>query len=66
MSLYDDLPPATAKSDLPVGWKKQQSSSRPGKFYYINIYTQESQWDKPTEPAPKKRAKEDEAEPSFS
>lgn len=36
--------------ELPEGWEKRVSRSS-GKEYYLNLYTKESQWDRPTEPA---------------
>nr|CAG4716060.1 unnamed protein product [Naegleria fowleri] len=36
---------------LPEGWRMKESSSRPGTFYYINKYTNETQWERPTKPA---------------
>ncbi|KAL3870655.1 hypothetical protein ACJMK2_038702 [Sinanodonta woodiana] len=33
--------------DLPDGWERRVSRST-GKEFYLNIYTKESQWDKPT------------------
>ena len=38
-------------SQLPDGWREKQSSSRPGKVYYINQYTRETTWDFPSKPA---------------
>ncbi|XP_017030277.1 putative peptidyl-prolyl cis-trans isomerase dodo [Drosophila kikkawai] len=37
---------------LPEGWEKRTSRST-GLSYYLNVYTKESQWDQPTEPAKK-------------
>ncbi|XP_043658343.1 putative peptidyl-prolyl cis-trans isomerase dodo [Drosophila teissieri] len=37
---------------LPEGWEKRTSRST-GMSYYLNVYTKESQWDQPTEPAKK-------------
>ncbi|XP_071096273.1 uncharacterized protein [Haliotis cracherodii] len=42
--------------DIPEGWEKRTSRSS-GKDYYLNIYTKESQWDPPSEPAKKMSAK---------
>ena len=56
MSLYDDLPPSKSEPELPSGWRMQSSSSKPGKHYYVNIYTQDTTWERPTTPAPKKRS----------
>ncbi|CAL1293571.1 unnamed protein product [Larinioides sclopetarius] len=36
--------------ELPKGWEKRMSRST-GQSYYLNIYTKESQWDRPTKPA---------------
>ncbi|KAI5701397.1 peptidyl-prolyl cis-trans isomerase NIMA-interacting 1 [Diaphorina citri] len=36
--------------ELPAGWEKRMSRSS-GHHYYLNIYTKESQWDRPTKPA---------------
>lgn len=36
-----------ASEDLPKGWEKRISRST-GQVYYLNIYTKESQWDRPT------------------
>ncbi|CAG2113407.1 unnamed protein product [Medioppia subpectinata] len=33
--------------DLPKGWEKRISRST-GQVYYLNVYTKESQWDRPT------------------
>ncbi|XP_077300146.1 putative peptidyl-prolyl cis-trans isomerase dodo [Arctopsyche grandis] len=35
---------------LPAGWEKRLSRST-GQHYYLNIYTKESQWDRPEKPA---------------
>ncbi|KAF7491833.1 Peptidyl-prolyl cis-trans isomerase NIMA-interacting 1 [Sarcoptes scabiei] len=35
---------------LPKGWEKRVSRST-GQTYYLNIYTKESQWDRPTQEA---------------
>jgi len=37
---------------IPEGWEERTSRST-GLTYYLNIYTKESQWDAPTEPAKK-------------
>uniref|UniRef100_A0A7S2Z539 Peptidyl-prolyl cis-trans isomerase n=2 Tax=Eukaryota TaxID=2759 RepID=A0A7S2Z539_9CHLO len=34
--------------ELPSGWRKKQSKSRPGVWYYIDLSTGETQWEKPT------------------
>ncbi|KFM77733.1 Peptidyl-prolyl cis-trans isomerase NIMA-interacting 1, partial [Stegodyphus mimosarum] len=39
-----------ADEELPKGWEKRMSRST-GQAYYLNIYTKESQWDRPTKPA---------------
>ncbi|XP_042895875.1 peptidyl-prolyl cis-trans isomerase NIMA-interacting 1 [Parasteatoda tepidariorum] len=36
--------------ELPKGWEKRMSRST-GQAYYLNVYTKESQWDRPTKPA---------------
>jgi len=36
--------------NLPEGWEKKTSRST-GQEYYLNVYTKESQWEAPTEPA---------------
>lgn len=41
---------AEEAQDLPKGWEKRLSRST-GQAYYLNIYTKESQWDKPTSEA---------------
>ncbi|XP_075158930.1 (peptidyl-prolyl cis/trans isomerase) NIMA-interacting 1 dodo [Haematobia irritans] len=40
------------ESKVPEGWEMRTSRST-GLTYYLNIYTKESQWDMPTEPAKK-------------
>ncbi|KAL9649439.1 hypothetical protein ABK040_016221 [Willaertia magna] len=42
---------STPPTDLPSGWRAKESSSRKGLYYYINKYTNETQWEKPTKPA---------------
>nr|ALS04497.1 peptidyl-prolyl cis-trans isomerase NIMA-interacting 1 [Acartia pacifica] len=37
-------------SDLPDGWEQRTSRST-GQVYFLNKHTNQSQWDKPTEPA---------------
>lgn len=37
-----------SSEQLPAGWIRKESGSRPGTFYYFNTDTGESQWDKPT------------------
>ncbi|XP_054164512.1 peptidyl-prolyl cis-trans isomerase NIMA-interacting 1-like [Oppia nitens] len=39
--------------ELPKGWEKRVSRST-GQVYYLNIYTKESQWDRPTDEASSK------------
>nr|QGQ62234.1 peptidyl-prolyl cis-trans isomerase [Demodex brevis] len=39
--------------DLPKGWEKRISRST-GQVYYLNVYTKESQWDRPTNEASSK------------
>ncbi|XP_022911607.1 peptidyl-prolyl cis-trans isomerase NIMA-interacting 1 [Onthophagus taurus] len=39
-----------ADEHIPTGWEKRLSRST-GQYYYLNIYTKESQWDAPTSPA---------------
>ncbi|KAG1663101.1 putative peptidyl-prolyl cis-trans isomerase dodo [Nymphon striatum] len=39
-----------ADDQLPKGWEERISRST-DQSYYLNIYTKESQWDKPTKPA---------------
>ena len=44
--------PSSESSELPQGWQEVVSTSTaPGDVYFVNIYTGESTWDKPTEPA---------------
>ena len=45
-------------SDLPAGWEKRISKSK-SKVYYFNPATKESQWERPTEPAPKRQKRSD-------
>merc|ERR1712111_205668 len=37
-------------SDVPEGWEERQSRST-GQSYFVNKYTKQSQWDRPTEAA---------------
>jgi hypothetical protein len=37
-------------SELPEGWEERTSRST-GQIYYLNQFTKQSQWDRPTEPA---------------
>ncbi|XP_067012920.1 peptidyl-prolyl cis-trans isomerase NIMA-interacting 1 [Anabrus simplex] len=39
-----------ADEELPSGWEKRLSRTT-GQHYYLNIYTKESQWDRPEKPA---------------
>ncbi|XP_075228668.1 peptidyl-prolyl cis-trans isomerase NIMA-interacting 1-like [Lycorma delicatula] len=39
-----------ADEELPAGWEKRLSRST-GQHYYLNIYTKDSQWDRPDKPA---------------
>lgn len=39
-----------AEDELPNGWEKRLSRST-GHQYYLNIYSKESQWERPEEPA---------------
>ena len=48
---------ASKSDDLPKGWSRHESSSRPGKFYYMNKYTGETKWRKPKEEATKQKTK---------
>nr|QZL12172.1 dodo [Hydrometra guianana] len=41
--------------ELPSGWEKRLSRST-GQAYYLNIFTKESQWEKPEKPAEPGRA----------
>lgn len=38
------------ESEVPEGWEKRTSRST-GMVYYLNVFTKESQWEVPTEPA---------------
>ncbi len=38
-------------SNLPEGWECRESKSQAGKLYYINKFTKETQWERPTSPA---------------
>ncbi|MFH4979805.1 hypothetical protein AB6A40_006514 [Gnathostoma spinigerum] len=38
------------EKELPKGWEKRMSRSN-GQYYYFNIYTARSQWERPTRPA---------------
>ena len=40
-------------TELPDGWKKVESRSRPGEYSYENIYTGQRQHLVPTKPAKK-------------
>lgn len=51
--MENDQPSSTTEQDetsLPKGWGKRVSRST-GQTYYLNLYTKESQWDRPTEEA---------------
>ena len=37
-------------SDLPEGWEERTSRST-GQVYFLNKFTKQSQWDRPTQPA---------------
>jgi len=39
-----------SEEELPKGWEKRMSRST-GQAYYLNIYSKESQWDRPLQPA---------------
>ena len=39
-----------SEDSLPSGWEKRLSRST-GQYYYLNMYTKESQWDRPDKPA---------------
>ncbi|RZF32376.1 hypothetical protein LSTR_LSTR001840 [Laodelphax striatellus] len=39
-----------ADEQLPAGWEKRLSRST-GQHYYLNVYTKDSQWDRPDKPA---------------
>ncbi|XP_039286438.1 peptidyl-prolyl cis-trans isomerase NIMA-interacting 1 isoform X1 [Nilaparvata lugens] len=39
-----------ADEQLPAGWEKRLSRST-GQHYYLNVYTKDSQWDRPEKPA---------------
>ncbi|XP_073973195.1 peptidyl-prolyl cis-trans isomerase NIMA-interacting 1-like [Rhodnius prolixus] len=39
-----------ADDELPSGWEKRLSRST-GQHYYLNVYTKESQWERPDKPA---------------
>ncbi|KAF6028299.1 hypothetical protein EB796_013403 [Bugula neritina] len=43
-------PDASGPPPLPEGWEEKTSRST-GKTYYVNTYTKESMWERPTEPA---------------
>lgn len=49
MSQQDSNSPS---GKLPTGWKVKESKSH-GRNYYINIYTNQTQWERPTKPAEK-------------
>ncbi|KAF4737709.1 hypothetical protein FOZ63_015049 [Perkinsus olseni] len=41
-------PPYMMRHRLPPGWDIRESTSRPGKFYYFNVHTQQGQWEFPS------------------
>merc|ERR1712126_725308 len=41
---------STKMSDVPEGWEERTSRST-GQSYYVNQFTKEPQWEKPTKPA---------------
>ncbi len=43
---------SAASSSLPDGWEERVSRST-GQSYYVNQYTKQSQWDRPTKAAEK-------------
>lgn len=44
-----DAPPTPPPPKVPEGWKAQWNDQYK-EWFYVNIYTKKSQWDKPTEP----------------
>ncbi|KAF8848894.1 hypothetical protein BDZ45DRAFT_680914 [Acephala macrosclerotiorum] len=44
-----DAPPGPPPPKVPEGWKAQWNDQYK-EWFYVNIYTKKSQWDKPTEP----------------
>ncbi|XP_011872731.1 PREDICTED: peptidyl-prolyl cis-trans isomerase NIMA-interacting 1-like [Vollenhovia emeryi] len=53
-----------ADDELPPGWEKRLSRST-GQHYYLNIYTKESQWDRPDKPADPNKDEPDEVQCSH-
>ncbi len=51
VSQQAELAAKSSAAELPDGWRKVSSNSRPGEFVYENIYTEERQAWVPTEPA---------------
>lgn len=49
---------------LPKGWSSKESRSRPGKWYYINDYSNETVWERPMLPAAAKRQAESDPNPN--
>ena len=49
-TIYFRPPQFYIMSDVPEGWEKRTSRST-GQVYYLNQFTKQSQWDKPTAPA---------------
>eukprot|EP00049_Salpingoeca_infusionum_P012404 m.227094 g.227094 ORF g.227094 m.227094 type:complete len:118 (+) comp15173_c0_seq9:3188-3541(+) len=43
---------AAAEEQLPTGWVKRESKSRPGFSYYLHEETKTTQWEKPTTAKP--------------
>ncbi|KAK8160430.1 hypothetical protein BKA80DRAFT_275045 [Phyllosticta citrichinensis] len=60
-------PPGPPPPKVPEGWKAQWSDQYK-EWFYVNIYTKKSQWDKPTEPiySPPDAAEPDGPPPSYS
>merc|ERR1711939_955237 len=56
LEMSDFVPPSgPPPPKVPEGWKAQWNEQY-SEWFYVNIYTKKSQWDKPTEPVypPKK------------
>ena len=55
-----------AQDELPRGWARKESKSRPGKFYFFNASTRETSWERPTAesvaPSPKRQKSKHEVE----
>jgi len=45
-----DNPDSGSEETLPKGWEQRVSRST-GQVYYLNVYTKESQWERPTQDA---------------